>query len=94
MQARSVVQRSTPQGPMPEELAGRRAPPPRALSWDWTGVEVLLLLLLPHHGATELIGDVEAGPRAAGPLDATGRVIGRPRSAQGFTTGVGEKKVG
>jgi hypothetical protein len=60
-QARCAVQRSTPRDSMPEELAGRRPPPLRALSWNWTAVEavVLLLLLLPHHGATELIGGVE-----------------------------------
>lgn len=45
MQARSVVERSTPGDPMPEELAGRRPPQLRALSWEpGTGVEAVAVL--------------------------------------------------
>lgn len=41
------------------------------LGLEWRAV----LLLQPHLGAAQLIGAGGAGAQAAGPLDATGRVI-------------------
>jgi hypothetical protein len=55
-------------------------------------VEAVLLPLPPHHGTRINWGRREAGARGGGAGGCDERVIGRPRSAQGFTTGVGEKR--